>query len=131
MRSKEDALDYRYFPDPDLPPLVVDDAFVTATRDALPELPAARQRRWIDDLAIPDDAAAQLAASRALADYFDAAARAAGEASRARPIANWILADLARELNREGTTIESCKVKPADLAELLALVERGTLSGKL
>jgi aspartyl-tRNA(Asn)/glutamyl-tRNA(Gln) amidotransferase subunit B len=135
MRSKEDALDYRYFPDPDLPPLVVDDALVATTRDALPELPVARQRRWIDDLAIPEDAAAQLAGSRALADYFDATCRAAGasasEPARARPIANFVLADLARELNRDGSTIETCKVEPANLAELLALVERGVLSGKL
>ena len=128
MRGKEDADDYRYFPDPDLPPLVVSDADIAAVRAALPELPDARRRRYIEALGLPESDAAQLCADKATADYFEAALAALpGEA---KLCANWILGELAAALNVGNLTIEATRVHAPALARLLARVREGTISGK-
>jgi aspartyl-tRNA(Asn)/glutamyl-tRNA(Gln) amidotransferase subunit B len=128
MRGKEDADDYRYFPDPDLPPLVVSDADIAAVRAALPELPDARRRRYIEALDLPESDAAQLCADKATADYFEAALAALpGEA---KLCANWILGELAAALNVGNLTIEASRVDAPALARLLARVREGAISGK-
>jgi aspartyl-tRNA(Asn)/glutamyl-tRNA(Gln) amidotransferase subunit B len=130
MRGKEEALDYRYFPDPDLPPLAIGEDAIAAARAALPELPVPRQARWMGEHGLAEEAARVLSSERALADWYDAAV-AAGGARLARPIANWMQAELLRELNRAGQSIEACPVAPAQLAELCDLIERGVISGKI
>lgn len=126
MRSKEEVADYRYLPDPDLPPLAVSDDELAAARAALPELPAARLARLLA-AGLSFDDADHLTGERALADYYDRAVAAAGGLHR--PIAAWIVNELAREL--AGRPIEDAPVEAAALAELVAAVEDGTISGKL
>ena len=116
MRSKEEAHDYRYFPEPDLPPVVVDAARLAAVRARLPELPDETRRRFVDAYALPDYDAAQLTQSRALADYFEATVRAAASAKAA---ANWII------------NIAGMSLAPERLAGLIVLVYRGTISGSI
>jgi aspartyl-tRNA(Asn)/glutamyl-tRNA(Gln) amidotransferase subunit B len=128
MRSKEEAHDYRYFPEPDLRPLVVDSARVSAIREAMPELPDARRRRFMAAYALPAYDAGQLTQSRAVGDFFEAVV-AAGAAPKAA--SNGMMGELARALNEGGRTIESSPVSPAQLASLLALVDKGTISGAM
>ncbi|HIJ96979.1 MAG TPA: Asp-tRNA(Asn)/Glu-tRNA(Gln) amidotransferase subunit GatB [Desulfuromonadales bacterium] len=128
MRSKEEAHDYRYFPDPDLVPLVIDDAWVERSRRELPELPGQRRQRFMDTLGLPEYDAEVLTASRALADYFEAGVAAGGNA---KAVGNWIMGEITRALNDSGTAIEACPVAPAQLAELLKLIDNGTISGKI
>jgi aspartyl-tRNA(Asn)/glutamyl-tRNA(Gln) amidotransferase subunit B len=130
MRGKEEANDYRYFPDPDLPPLAVEPALLEQIAGELPELPAARYRRLID-AGLADEDARTLVEERELAEYFDAAITAHGDPASARSIANWILAELLATLNRTGASIEQSPVSPAHLAELIGLMDDETLSGKL
>ncbi len=134
MRSKEEAEDYRYFPDPDLPPLVVDEATVEELRSRLPELPMARYRRLIDALGISAQDARALTAEREIADYFDAAVAAYGEDNRdrgARGIGNWMQTELTRLLNRDQRDIADCPARPEHLAALVRLIDEGTISGKI
>jgi aspartyl-tRNA(Asn)/glutamyl-tRNA(Gln) amidotransferase subunit B len=126
MRSKEEAHDYRYFPEPDLPPLVVDDAWREAVRASLPELPAAKRRRFAAEHRIPDYDAGVLTLSRDVADYFEAVAKASGNAKAA---SNWVMGAVLRKLKEDDRPLSSSPVSPAALAELLALVEAGTVSG--
>lgn len=128
MRSKEEAHDYRYFPEPDLPPLIVDTARVQTIRERMPELPDARRQRFVTEYALPQYDAAHLTQNRALADYFEAAIRAGAQPKLA---SNWIMGELARKL--KGTTIDISAIPlPAErLASLLALVERGRISGSM
>jgi aspartyl-tRNA(Asn)/glutamyl-tRNA(Gln) amidotransferase subunit B len=128
MRSKEEAHDYRYFPDPDLVPLVIDDAWVQRTRDRLPELPERRKQRFISEWALSSYDAEVLTASRSLAEYFEACVALH---ANAKAVSNWIMGDLTRALNDSGTSIEGCPVTPLLLAELLKLIENGTISGKI
>lgn len=128
MRSKEEAHDYRYFPDPDLVPLVISDEWVERSRQELPELPEQRQLRFISELGLPSCDAEVLTASRALADYFEAGVAAGGNA---KTVGNWIMGEITRALNDAGTAIEACPVSPAQLAELLKLIDAGTISGKI
>jgi aspartyl-tRNA(Asn)/glutamyl-tRNA(Gln) amidotransferase subunit B len=128
MRSKEEAHDYRYFPEPDLPPLVVDHARVTAIREAMPELPDARRRRFVDVLGLPEYDALQLTQSRALADYFEAAV-GAGAAPKA--VSNWIMGELTRALKDGGHDISAAPLSPERLAGLLRLIDQGTISGAI
>jgi aspartyl-tRNA(Asn)/glutamyl-tRNA(Gln) amidotransferase subunit B len=128
MRSKEEAHDYRYFPEPDLPPLVVDAARVERIRLAMPELPEARRRRFVDQYALPEYDAGQLIESRALAEYFEAAVAAGAPAKAA---SNWIMGELARQLKERGGEIASLQVSAPRLAGLLALIEKGTISGSI
>jgi len=129
MRSKEDADDYRYFPDPDLPPLVVTDVDIEAVRAALPELPDARRRRYVEALGLPEADATQLCADRATADYFEAAMSALG--GDAKTCANWVLGELAAALNAANLVVEQSRVSAPALARLLARVREGAISGKI
>ncbi|HEY5947222.1 MAG TPA: Asp-tRNA(Asn)/Glu-tRNA(Gln) amidotransferase subunit GatB, partial [Kofleriaceae bacterium] len=130
MRSKEEANDYRYFPDPDLPPLVVGaDTMATILR-SLPELPTARFKRYTELGLSPDDART-LVTDRALADYFDAANTAHPGDRSGRMIANWMLTELLGALNKAGKDISESPMPPATLSELIRLVEDGTISGKI
>jgi aspartyl-tRNA(Asn)/glutamyl-tRNA(Gln) amidotransferase subunit B len=131
MRSKEEANDYRYFPDPDLPPLVIDDDLLEHCRKKLPELPAARYARFVGQHGLSPEDARSLTSERPLADYFDATLAAYGDPAGAKPIANWIQSELLRELNRDGQDIAACPVAPAALARLVTLIEDRTISGKI
>ena len=128
MRSKEEAHDYRYFPEPDLPPVVVAPDRLARIRAAMPELPAARRRRFVDVFGLPEYDAGQLTQSRGLADYFEAALQAGAPAKAA---SNWIMGELARVLNEHGAEIAASPLDAPRLAGLLALVEQGTISGSM
>ncbi len=127
MRTKEDAHDYRYFPDPDLLPLELDEDFIEEIRAAMPELPEARRSRFTGELGLSDYDADLLTAERARADYFEAAA--AGR--DAKQAANWVAGELLGRLNREGLEIEAAPIPAARLGELVDLVGDGTLSGRM
>jgi aspartyl-tRNA(Asn)/glutamyl-tRNA(Gln) amidotransferase subunit B len=129
MRSKEEANDYRYFPDPDLLPVEIEQGFIDMLRNSLPELPAAKQQRFIADYGIKNDDADILTGSRALADYYEAAV-AATQAS-AQVVANWVLGDLSGALNRDGVEIEASKISAGDLAGMLDRIADNTISGKI
>ncbi|HOO77366.1 MAG TPA: Asp-tRNA(Asn)/Glu-tRNA(Gln) amidotransferase subunit GatB [bacterium] len=126
MRSKEEAHDYRYFPDPDLVPVVLDPAWLEEERKKLPELPAARAQRFAREYGIPAYDAGVLTAERELADYFEAAARLADP----KTASNWVMVELLGKLKEAGKGIAESPVSPEGLAELLSLVVRGTISGK-
>jgi aspartyl-tRNA(Asn)/glutamyl-tRNA(Gln) amidotransferase subunit B len=128
MRSKEEAHDYRYFPDPDLVPLVIGAEWVERVRAELPELPEQRQQRFMTVLGLPAYDAEVLTASRALADYFEACVAAHGNA---KAVGNWIMGEITRALNDSGTAISACPITPERLAELLKLIDNGTISGKI
>ncbi len=129
MRSKEEANDYRYFPDPDLLPVVVDDAFVAAVRDSLPELPEAKRERFMAQYALSAYDAGVLTASRELADYYESTVAAAnGEGKLA---ANWVMGDLAAFLNKEGREITESPVSPAMLGSLVNRIVDKTISGTI
>ncbi|WP_323030119.1 Asp-tRNA(Asn)/Glu-tRNA(Gln) amidotransferase subunit GatB [Castellaniella sp.] len=130
MRTKEDSDDYRYFPDPDLPPLVVAPDWIERVRQAMPELPAAKRARFEADLGLSAYDAAQLTLHRATADYFEAAA-AALPAGQAKQAANWILGELSAALNRDELDIGASPVSPQGLAALIARVLDGTISTKI
>jgi aspartyl-tRNA(Asn)/glutamyl-tRNA(Gln) amidotransferase subunit B len=128
MRTKEEADDYRYFPEPDLPPLVLDVAWIEDVRRAMPELPEARRRRFVAEYHLPEYDAGVLTQSMALADYFERVAQASGNPKGA---SNWVMGELTRKLNETRTAIEDVPV-PADvLAELIALVDKGTITGPI
>jgi aspartyl-tRNA(Asn)/glutamyl-tRNA(Gln) amidotransferase subunit B len=127
MRSKEEAHDYRYFPEPDLPPLIVTDEFIARVRAEMPELPSARRQRFMDQYGLAFNDAAQLTTDRALADYFERAAQAA---NNARAAANWVRTELLRELEASKTEIESCPITPENLGALIRLIDQGRISGK-
>jgi aspartyl-tRNA(Asn)/glutamyl-tRNA(Gln) amidotransferase subunit B len=129
MRSKEEANDYRYFPDPDLLPVEIDAAYIEAVRETLPELPAAKQQRFIDEHGIRADDAAILTASRALADFFEELV--ASTQGQAQGVANFVIGDLAGALNRDGLDIEQSPVSAAALAGLLDRIKDNTISGKI
>jgi len=129
MRSKEDADDYRYFPDPDLPPLVVSESDIAAIRAQMPELPWVRRARYIDALGMPENDAAQLCADKATADYFES--MLALLPNQAKLCANWLLGELGAALNAASLPIEAARVSASALAGLLARVADGTISGKI
>ena len=128
MRGKEEAHDYRYFPDPDLVPIVVANDWIEAVRSKLPELPDAKRERFIRDYGLPPYDAQVLTSSKALANYFEAAVSAFPQP---KTVSNWIMSELMRELKRDDREIEACPVTPDNLAELLQLIDRGTVSGKI
>ncbi|MDX1655662.1 MAG: Asp-tRNA(Asn)/Glu-tRNA(Gln) amidotransferase subunit GatB [Candidatus Competibacteraceae bacterium] len=129
MRGKEEANDYRYFPDPDLLPVVLEPAFIHQLRDDLPELPDAKRRRFQDQYGLNDYDAQVLSATRELAGYFEATVQTLG--GEAKLVANWVQGELAAALNRAGLEIGASPVTPGQLADLLRRIEDGTLSGKL
>jgi aspartyl-tRNA(Asn)/glutamyl-tRNA(Gln) amidotransferase subunit B len=127
QRSKEQAEDYRYFPEPDLPPLIVDRAWVEEIRAQLPELPDAKTNRFVKEYGLSADDASLLVADRAVADYFEAALKQAG-GKNPKAVCNWLTGELFRYLNESQTPIEQVKITPAQLAELIGLVEAGTIN---
>ncbi len=129
MRSKEEANDYRYFPDPDLLPVEIDAAWVQALRKSLPELPDAKKERLITQYGLRPEDAEILTGSRALADYFETLA--AATAAAAQIAANWVIGDLSAALNRDGLDIEHCNIRASDLAGLLDRISDQSISGKI
>jgi aspartyl-tRNA(Asn)/glutamyl-tRNA(Gln) amidotransferase subunit B len=130
MRSKEDAQDYRYFPDPDLPPLVISPEWIARVKAEMPELPGAMRQRLIDAYGLSEYDSAVLTQSKAMANYFEAAVTAAGK-EHAKAAANWLMGDVASQLNREDVTIDAAPVAPAQLALLLQRIGDGTISNKI
>ncbi len=128
MRTKEEANDYRYFPDPDLLPVEIDEAFIASVRDTLPELPDAKQLRFTGEYGLRAADAEVLTVSRALADYFEAVAAAAGDPKQA---ANWVIGELLAALNRDGLEITDTRVAADALGGLLVRIDDGTISGKI
>jgi len=128
MRSKEHAHDYRYFPEPDLMPLVVSDEWRRQVRESMPELPAARRERFAGDYGISEYDARVLTSTPEIGDYFEQAAKVSGEAKQA---ANWVQGELSGALNTAGKTVDESPVSATDLGELVKLIGDGTLSGKL
>ena len=128
MRSKENAHDYRYFPEPDLPPLEVSEAWIERLKAELPELPEARRRRFVSDYELSAEDAGLLTAQRELADYYEATAKAANNAKAA---ANWMLSELLRELKNVSADITQAKVSAENLGALIRLIDDQTISGKI
>lgn len=128
MRSKEEAHDYRYFPDPDLVPLKIEPEWIEDLRKTIPELPAARMKRFVTDYGLPEYDAGVLTASKALADYFEACVRLY---DRPKTVSNWVMGELLRELNNAGTDVTASPVGPERLVSLLKLVDDGTISLKV
>ena len=126
MRSKEYAHDYRYFPEPDLPPVVLDEATVELWRAELPELPAARRARFAGEYGLPEYDAGVLTADRAIAEYYEAAAKKSGNY---KAVSNWVMGELLRALGEKGQGIADAKIAPEALAGLVALVDAKTING--
>jgi aspartyl-tRNA(Asn)/glutamyl-tRNA(Gln) amidotransferase subunit B len=128
MRSKEEAHDYRYFPDPDLVPLKLEREWIEGFQGGLPELPAIRARRFVEQYGLPEYDAAVLTASKDMADYFEAATQLFNQP---KTVSNWVMGELTRELNNSGTTVAASPVSPHRLVTLLEMVEKGTISLKV
>ena len=128
MRGKEEAHDYRYFPDPDLVPLEIDEAWIDTVRNTLPELPDARKERFVRDYDLPRYDAEVLTAARELADYFEDCAR---NVKTPKLVSNWVMGTLLGLLNSEGKTIDQSPVSATQLAELITLIETDVISGKI
>ncbi|ATY85913.1 Asp-tRNA(Asn)/Glu-tRNA(Gln) amidotransferase GatCAB subunit B [Kyrpidia spormannii] len=128
MRSKEEAHDYRYFPEPDLVTLSIDEEWVKRVRETIPELPDARRRRFVEQYGLPAYDAGVLTASRGVADFFEEAARYAGDA---KAVSNWMMGELLGHMNQSGLEIRDVKVTPRSLARLIELIADGTISTKI
>jgi len=128
MRGKEEAHDYRYFPDPDLVPIMIGNTWIEEVGKSLPELPLEKRERFIREYEIPPYDAGVLTSSRALADYFEEVARLSGKPKIA---GNWIMGDVLRFLNEEKRDIRDCPILPGFLAEMILLIEEGAISGKM
>ncbi len=128
MRGKEEAHDYRYFPEPDLVPIVISDEWLEEISKSLPELPMEKRQRFISEYGIPHYDAGVLTASRTLADYYEEVARFCGKPKVA---SNWVMGDFLAYLNEAKLDIEESPVNPAALAELIGIIEDGTISGKI
>ena len=130
MRSKEDAHDYRYFPDPDLLPLTIGDDWIARVRGELPELPAQKRQRFMADFGLSAYDATTLTASQEIADYFEATVAAAGTGA-AKPCANWVMVDLAARLNKDGLEFTQAPVTPVQLGGLVARIVDQTISNSI
>jgi aspartyl-tRNA(Asn)/glutamyl-tRNA(Gln) amidotransferase subunit B len=128
MRSKEESHDYRYFPEPDLLPLVVAQEWLDSIRGSLPELPNEKIKRFMDQYGLPKYDSEVLTSSGELADYFELCVRETGDT---KMVSNWIMSELLRELKGDGREIEDCPVSPMALAELQKMIKDGTISGKI
>lgn len=128
MRKKEAENDYRYFPEPDLMPIVISDEMIEAARQSLPELPDAKQARFVAQYGLSDEDSITLTALRETADYLDATVKAGADAKTA---ANWMLGDLSKMVNENNLTFAQAPVTPENLAAMIALIEKGTISGKI
>ncbi len=125
MRGKEEAHDYRYFPDPDLVPVEIDTSWIDAVRSELPELPDAKKKRFIEEYGLPPYDAEVITASRPLAEFFEACVKVF---PKPKMVSNWVMTEVLRELNREGKEINETKLSPELLAELLRLVDENVIS---
>ncbi|MEW6423470.1 MAG: Asp-tRNA(Asn)/Glu-tRNA(Gln) amidotransferase subunit GatB [Bacillota bacterium] len=128
MRSKEEAHDYRYFPEPDLVPLVIDRRWVEEIRTSLPELPDRRRQRYMEQFGLPAYDASVLTATIELAEYFEACV---AHYPDAKTVSNWVMGDLSRLLNAHNLEITRCRIRPEQLAQMLRLIAQGTISGKI
>ena len=128
MRSKEEAHDYRYFPDPDLVPIMIDETWVEKLRQTIPELPEQKRERFVKSYKIPEYDAGVLTSSKPLADYFE---QCTALFPQPKTISNWMMGDLLRELKKDGRNIVDCPVSPSALVDLLKLIESGTISGNI
>ena len=128
MRSKEEAHDYRYFPEPDLPPLVVDAARIQAVRSTMPELPEARRRRFVVAYGLPEYDAGVLTQSSELADYYEQVAR---DSRNPKAASNWVMGELLRTINDRGMNIAEVPLTPGALAGLIAMIDTGTISSSI
>ena len=126
MRSKEESHDYRYFPDPDLVPVVIDEAWTATVRKNLPELPSARRRRFMDLYGLPTYDAEQLTQEPALADYYE---QCVSLLDAPKDISNWVMSELTRVMHETGVDVRGLKITPAMLTDLISLVKAGTVSG--
>jgi aspartyl-tRNA(Asn)/glutamyl-tRNA(Gln) amidotransferase subunit B len=127
MRSKEDAHDYRYFPEPDLLPLVIDQSLIDQAKKALPELPKVRKKRFVEKLGLVESAAEVLTSERIIADYFELTLTTFSDA---RQVANWIMGDILRIMNEQKLTLDQISITPQRLGKLLSLIADGTVSAK-
>jgi aspartyl-tRNA(Asn)/glutamyl-tRNA(Gln) amidotransferase subunit B len=130
QRSKEFAEDYRYFPEPDLPPLSITASWTEQVLSRMPELPDQKRIRFREQYRLSDYDARVLSETRPRGDFFEETVSAAGDTENAKAVANWVTGDLARLLNANGTEIQDSQVTPNVLAEIIALQESGTISGK-
>ncbi|MCI0469909.1 MAG: Asp-tRNA(Asn)/Glu-tRNA(Gln) amidotransferase subunit GatB, partial [Nitrospirae bacterium] len=128
MRSKEEAHDYRYFPDPDLVPLSAEQEWIDEIQLTLPELPDVKKGRFISEFCLSDYDADMLSSEKAMADWFEEAVKCGAQPKAA---ANWVMGDLMRLLNEDNKSIEECPLKPRQLVGMLNLIENGTISGKI
>jgi len=128
MRSKEEAHDYRYFPDPDLVPIIIDEAWVEELQKTIPELPEQKRERFVSSYGIPEYDTGVLTSSKLLADYFE---QCASLFPQPKIISNWIMGDLLRELKKDGKDIADCPISPSALVDLLKLIDSGTISGNI
>lgn len=128
MRTKEEAQDYRYFPDPDLLPIIVTDAMIEHYRNELPELPIARAKRFQLEHSLPEYDAIVLTTEKALADFYEETAK---ESNNYKASSNWIMTEVLRELNTGNKTVADSPIKPAQLGRMIALIDKGTISGKM
>jgi aspartyl-tRNA(Asn)/glutamyl-tRNA(Gln) amidotransferase subunit B len=128
MRGKEEAHDYRYFPDPDLVPVNIDESWIGQIRESLPELPAEKRERFVIQYSIPEYDAAIITSTKPLSMYYEETVRLFSEP---KTVSNWIMGDLLRELKRDEREIDQCPVTPLHLAEMLSMIKDGTISGKI
>ena len=128
MRSKEEAHDYRYFPDPDLVPITVEQNWIDEIKASLPELPDAKSHRFVADLGLPEYDAHLLSSERETAEWFEGTVIAGGQP---KAVSNWIMGDLMKLLNEDNKSIENCLIKPPQLAGMLKLIDEGLISGKI
>lgn len=139
MRSKEEAHDYRYFPDPDLLPVELEDSFINQIRSTLPELPLKRAERFQQQYKIPEYDSLVLTQEKALADYYEDVVKSAGPGKDAAPensaiakqASNWVMTDLMRELNESKKSVETSPISSANLGKMISLIDQGTISGKI
>ena len=128
MRSKEEAHDYRYFPDPDLVPVVIDADWVARIQSEMPELPLNMRERFVAEYGIPAYAAGVLTSDKALALYYEEVVRRCGQPKIA---SNWVMGDVLKYLNEDKRSIRECPISPVALSDMIALIEKGTISGKM
>jgi aspartyl-tRNA(Asn)/glutamyl-tRNA(Gln) amidotransferase subunit B len=128
MRGKEEAHDYRYFPDPDLVPLRADPQWIEEIRSSLPELPDVKRERYVSVYGLPEDDADNLASEKPLSEWFEKAVKLGGAP---KTVANWVMGELMRLLNEEDASIEECPLTPDQLVGMLQLMDRGVISGKI
>lgn len=128
MRGKEEAHDYRYFPEPDLVPIMATEDWINEIKASLPELPDAKMERFITVYGLPEYDADLLTSERATADWFEDAVKAGGQA---KAVSNWMMGELTKLLNDENKTLEECLLRPEQLAEMIRLIDDGTISGKI